>query len=136
MTKRATRTTARSVETLPCKLLPEEIQAKAQIAARRMAERDELEDQLTTVKSEFKSKIEAIDADVRETMRHVREGAVDRSVQVEQVMDWKASNVTTVRLDTGEIVRQRAMTPEERQTRLFDVDDDKDAAAGGEQPTA
>ena len=135
MSKRATRTTARSTEILPCKLTGEEIQAKAQIAARRLAERDTLEDQLSTVKSEFKAKLEDIDAEVRETMRHVREGAIERSVQVETLMDWKSNSVTTVRLDTGEVIRTRAMTPEERQTRLFDLDDDKDAAAG-DQPTA
>ena len=63
------------------------------------------------MKSEFKAKFEDIDAEVRETMRHVREGAIERSVNVETLMDWKSNSVTTVRLDTGEVVRTRAMTP-------------------------
>ena len=135
MSKRDRRPTSRkvhAVETLPVALAPEELQAKATIAARKMAEREQVLEERQTALAGFKERVSALDTEVRELMRHVREGAVDQEVRVEHTMDWKSNSVVTVRLDTGEEVRRRAMTPEERQGNLFRFDDDAAGEGGGE----
>jgi hypothetical protein len=130
---KARRSSARktqATELLPVKLSDEEILAESSIAARRLAEREQLLEERATAIAGFKERIQAIDAEVRERMRHVREGAIEQEVRVEDTMDWNANSVVRVRLDTGEVVRSRSMTPEERQGR-FRFDDGEGTAEGG-----
>jgi hypothetical protein len=119
--------TERDVMVLPVQLKADEIAAYADQAARAAAERDAEESARDAANKTAKSKIETLDGQVNSLLRKVRERAENRSVDVEKRWDFPQNAVRVVRLDTGEVVSERAMTFDERQTRLFELPAAKDA---------
>ena len=53
--------------------------------------------------------------------REIREKAEYREVVVTRNKDIKAGIEDTIRTDTGEVIRTRALTPQEMQAQLFDA---------------
>lgn len=118
----------RDVLTLPVQLKPEEIAAYADMAARAAAERDAKDAAREAANKLAKSEIETLDGQVNSLLRKVRERQENRTVDVERRWDFPGNAVRVVRLDTGEIVAERAMTIDERQTRLFEMPQVQDEA--------
>lgn len=81
-------------------------------------ERSAAEEELQTVKADFKSRITRAEATIADCARKINTGYEMRSVECELVKDFATNTVRYRRLDTGEIVRERAMTAVERQRSL------------------
>jgi hypothetical protein len=65
-----------------------------------------------------KGRVDALESEADKLVTVIRAGKEDREVQVEEQKDYKAQEVRTVRLDTGEVIHHRAMTPRELQRPL------------------
>lgn len=65
-----------------------------------------------------KDRISALDEEAGTIVREIRQKTQSREVEVEDVEDFEALMVKTVRKDTRETVSHRGMTPEERQRAL------------------
>jgi hypothetical protein len=100
-------------------LSAEQIDAKIDELKEAAEELDELERRSDQVKKTFKADIEAAEARKREVERVLIRRADDSEVQVEERIYDDARVVAVVRLDTGVIVEQRAMKPEEAQRSLL-----------------
>jgi len=105
-------------EKLYCPLTTTEVAAYA-------AELALIDDQIRQRRTEAKyaaaraqEDLKELDAKQGDKARLVREKRELRLVDVEEVADFKAKTITTVRLDTGEIVRARTMTSTELQVEL------------------
>ena len=81
-------------------------------------ERSAAEEELQTVKADFKSRITRAEATIADCARKINTGYEMRNVECELVKDFTTNTIRYQRLDTGEIVRERAMTSEERQRTL------------------
>ena len=88
--------------------------------AQKFASKHETEDKLKAVSTQIKSEINALDAIMGGLAEKIRSGYEMRDVECEIERDFKNARITITRLDTGEIVESRAMTPEERQKKLFE----------------
>lgn len=112
----------RSHEMLPVPLTDDELLAHADRAARLQGQADHEAEALRDEMKERRAEIEELRTQAREALRLVRERREDRRVEVEVVYEYAANAVVLVRLDTGEQVRQRPMTADERQEALFKVE--------------
>ena len=59
----------------------------------------------------------------------VHRGQEDRESEIEERADYETRKVSTVRLDTGEVVRERDLLPEERQEYIPGITDVLDKVA-------
>ena len=105
-------------ETLYVNLLEEEIARYAT----EMAVLDETirmkEDEAKRVSATYKEDLKTLDARRATLAQRVRERKERRDVPVAEQKDFSRKAISTIRLDTGEIVRERAMNSEELQTEL------------------
>lgn len=76
------------------------------------------EDSLAAVKSQFKSRIDAATAKRNEYSAIINAGCEYKPVDCKLIKDYGVNTITVVRLDTGEIVSERAMSMAERQRGL------------------
>jgi hypothetical protein len=113
-------------ELLPVQLTDEEWDARAdEMAATEkkllIAEGRELE--FAEHAKYEKKKLESVTADLRSKLSCqatvVREKQEKREVEVVERKDFEGSAVRLIRIDTGEVVRTRAMTEADRQRALF-----------------
>lgn len=116
-----------STETLKVKLADDEVLKFSEDLARSLDEYASLEDELETLKANYKSKMTAVEARVTSLKNLVRDKCDFRKVDVEEVFDNKAGTVVKTRLDTHEIIGSRTMTADERQSKLFDVGADEES---------
>ena len=105
-------------ETLPCKLTTEEVATYSDNLAHRLADLGKIEAEKATAMSGFKGRIEAAEEEIATLARKVREKKEDRTVNVDEISDYVAAEISHVRRDTGEILRTRIMTMAERQRPL------------------
>jgi len=77
------------------------------------------EDGLAAVKSQFKARIDAATAKRNEYSAIINSGCEYKPVECHLIKDYRHNSIGVVRLDTGEVVRERTMTIEERQRGLF-----------------
>lgn len=110
-------------ESLVCHLTPEEVAERADRAARLQHDADELAAELARETKTYKGRISRATTEQHRLLEEVRTRQGYQPVECERQPDLLGGILRTVRLDTGEIVRTRALTPEERQKKLF-VDDD------------
>lgn len=106
-------------ESLICQLTADEVAERADRAARLQHDHDELAAEMASAAKGYKAKLVRIEDEQRRLLDEVRTRQGYRPVECERQPDYEAGLLRTVRLDTGEIVRQRQLTPEERQTLLF-----------------
>jgi len=119
--KKAAPEPRRFTETLAVQLTVEEIAAYADMAARIAADADAREEGRASQNKAERDGIELMQGQVRDYLRRVREKRDYRPVDCEETMDWARNAVRVFRTDTEELVRERAMTTEERQQRLFEL---------------
>lgn len=120
------------LEKLPCSLNPDEIRRKGEELALARKKHKDLAEEAKSVAAEFKAKLKRLDETIDDLAEQIRSKRETRDVEVIERRDTVNAMVETVRCDTGEVVRSRAMTLNERQVHLFDVnaerDDDEDVS--------
>lgn len=113
---------SQKTEMLPCLLTESEVRERGESAAALHAERKRIEEALEGEKTEAKSKLKTIDLEMGLLMHQIRTKHEDREVAViyrENLDDATDPRIETVRTDTGELVRSRPMTLDERQGKLL-----------------
>lgn len=117
------------------------------IMGRKMSEAHQqlvkLNEDLTTIKADYKSRITALEGEVSNYARMWSTGYEMTYIKCEVVRDHETKMVRICRLDTGEFVRERRMTLDEQQRSLlppetmgkvaehFGVDQGSEAATEG-----
>jgi len=104
-------------------LTRDEVEERADRAAHLLSERDAKQEMAKAAAKQMKSEIEALEAQLREVSTQVRDKACYRETVCERVFNYTAATVTVRRLDTHEVIEERAMTTSERQMGL-DLDDE------------
>jgi hypothetical protein len=116
-------------ESLPCQLTSQEKLIKGEELVKRLEEKEELEDRKKTAADDFKSAIGVKEFDVKKLARQIGTGIEHREIECRELFHFARNLVETIRLDTGEVIRSRAMRPEERQAGLEYESDDDDTNA-------
>ena len=106
-------------EFLKCILTEKETREIAQNLAVAVMSKDEAEGALKSAQTQIKSKIALHEAELTSFAEKLRSGFEMRNVECEVDADYELGKVTIIRLDTGEIVRERTMSNDERQGKLF-----------------
>jgi hypothetical protein len=118
----------REICQLPVKLTETEILNKADVLAKTLRERDELDERRKASAKDFKEQLERVELEVSKLARTIESGQEDRPIDCRWERDDHRSAMVLYRADTGEIVRTRAMTAaelEEKQIELLGVDGGK-----------
>lgn len=114
-------------------LSKEEVAERADRAAQLLADRDHEESELKAHASHVKSRIATMESEMRHLSGEVRTKCTYREVECERRFLYETSVVQEVRMDTGEVLSERAMTDREKQRDLpfgggsgggGDIDDD------------
>ena len=105
-------------EYLKCQLTEKEkTELSAQIA-KAISDRASAEAKLKEVSASIKAQIAQLDAEISEKALQINNGYEYRNVECRMDKDYRLGSVTITRLDTGEVIRERPMTAEERQMEL------------------
>jgi hypothetical protein len=113
--------TERSTMVLSCKLTGSEVASYADQAANLALVRDQKEEARVQAQKDAKAAIDELDGSISAFLRKVRDKSETREVVVETVFGFSENAVRVVRLDSGEVVSERAMTYDERQEQLFPI---------------
>lgn len=108
-------------ERLLCKLDDSEVNARANDLARTFAARDEAKAKHTAAVAERKAAVDLHESRCKELARIVTDRAEHRLVECVEQHAEDTHEVLTIRTDTGEVLRRRPMTAEERQPKLFEI---------------
>lgn len=80
---------------------------------------DELDAQLAQAKSSNKAAKDPVESKIRELAQELRSGKTYRDVEVQEVHNYEEKKAFYIRLDTGDVVRERPLTEKELQADLF-----------------
>jgi hypothetical protein len=105
---------------LKYKFSKEELRFISEELARAVNEKDDVESELKSIKSQFDSRKKLAEEAITKFAKQISSGYEYRNVDVEIVKDFTVGTVTTWRLDTDEIVETRRMTGSDRQMRIDD----------------
>lgn len=108
----------KSSESLACKLTQDELLSYGREISEKSIKRAELEAKKAAEAKLIKESIDGLNSDVRNLAHIVRAGEEFRNVETEVHYDYTAKLVSVYRLDTGELVRDRVMTPDELQLEM------------------
>jgi hypothetical protein len=103
---------------LPVSLSQAELLERHRALTKCLDEWDKIEANWTLAKAAAKAAKEPVKQRMDELRMQIREKAENRLVECEQRMDYKRNAVEVTRLDTGEVVVDRAMEDAERQGEL------------------
>lgn len=115
--------TRRETSSLSCKLTEAEILAYGRDLASKHAEYARIESQFTAMKTEFKGKLEEVEARLATLANRIQSGEEYRDVETLETKNWSVLTVTRTRTDTGEVLESRPMREDEKQQELFDEND-------------
>lgn len=101
-----------------CKLTEAELAEASDDLARYLDDAEALEAELATIKSQYKAKLEQCQGNIQARKRLVRDKREMRAIDVETTMDFTNCTLTVVRLDTGEVIENRALTGDEKQLQI------------------
>lgn len=101
-----------------CVLTSDEIAEAAMLLANTHQAMESLAIERKTVMTEFKQRMEKLIEQIHVTSLMVKEGVAMRSVKCELQLNFSKLRTILIRLDTGDIVEERDMTPDEKQMRL------------------
>jgi hypothetical protein len=107
-------------EFLKCPLTDAEMKKEAEKMAYSLSKRAELEADLKSFKKQLESEIAKVDAELTSAVTKYQSGFEMRNVECRVDKDFETNTVQVIHLDTLEMIRERAMTGEERQATLFD----------------
>lgn len=106
-------------ERLPVKLRNDELLAKADELARKLHEISQEETDQEAVKASLKDRMKRFEKEADGLAEIVRTKSEMRAVEVWDHQDNARGIVETIRADTGEVIRTRVQTTEERNLKLF-----------------
>ena len=115
-------------ENLKCFLTNEEKQALGSEMAEAVSRRIEHDKNLKSVTASIKSDIAREDSIISSCSEKIRSGYVFRNVECQNVKDFENKKVRTFRMDTGQVIRERDIDPEEMQKDLFKEEEVTDVA--------
>lgn len=107
---------------LPCRLTEEEVRERGERLARELNGKVLLEEKRKEVAAELKRAIDALDAELLDLARAIRDRTEEREVEVETTRDLHRRVLETIRRDTGEVVSARPLGPDELQLNLVPMD--------------
>ena len=105
-------------EYLKCHLTEKEKTELSAKIAKAISDRTSAEAKLKEVSASIKAQIAQLDAEISEKALQINNGYEYRNVECRMDKDYRLGSVTITRLDTGEVIRERPMTAEERQMEL------------------
>lgn len=108
-------------EYLKCILTEDEIRDNGIALARANSEVATLEARKKEFNDQIKADVSAAESKISKLSMMLQNGYEYRDVECRLERDYENRKVTTWRLDTGENVKTRDMSPDEYQQRLFDV---------------
>ena len=79
----------------------------------------EVEGNLKSISTQLKAEINKHKASLDQASEKYRSGFEYRDIKCEATKDFKAGTLTIIRLDTGEIIKERVLDGEEKQTSMF-----------------
>ena len=94
---------------------------KSEIAidmAQKVSELNQAEDQRKAIASDFKSKIDGLQATINHAAVRLNNGYEMRSIECEVIPNWEEKIWEYVRSDTGEVAKTTEMSPEDLQMRF------------------
>ena len=86
--------------------------------ARSIKEVSQIENELASVKSSFKSKLDLASAEIKQLAEHVANGYEFRNIEVDVTLDFSDRRVYVHRTDNQELVEDRKMNADEMQLEL------------------
>lgn len=108
---------------LPVKLTDEERMQRADALANALSSINDAKVKKKRIVKDLDKEIGEVEQESVELRDAVATGREYREVIVHRVYDWEKATVTEHRTDTGEVLRSRGMTDEERQSTLLDDGD-------------
>ena len=111
--------TRNTTESLKCILTDDEIRRYGIAQARANAEIARAEEELQSVKSQYKSRIDASAAVRNDMAQRINNGYEFRQVDCIEKWDYNSNVITVFRTDTYETISRRTMSREEMQRKLF-----------------
>ena len=105
--------------TLPCRLSNDEVRERGEKVAELHRQRDALEIKRKETVDLIKAQVNEIDGQIVALCTEIIGKAEWRSVEVKREKDFKRNVEELIRVDTGEVVQTRALTPEERQVEML-----------------
>lgn len=115
-------TTESWFEELPCHLSAHEKLLKSESLAERLKDVHTVDAERKEAMADFKQRADELEKQVDKLALEVRTGREYRQVECFESASYSDSKVDIVRKDTGEVVRSRAMHPNERQEKMPFVD--------------
>ena len=112
-------------ETLRVSLTPDELLVKSRELARYLQETRDLEESIARERKQQSEMLKDRREEAQRLAEDVATGTEVREVSCVEVLRYRERLVDIVRIDNHEVVRTRAMQPEERQRDLFVVGDDE-----------
>lgn len=117
---------------LPCELSTKEVAERSKELADAVKSVRRAEDNKKVVNEQLNSDINREKARRDSLANVVSNEAEYREVTVERKYDYNAETVTDTRTDTGEVIDQRIMADDEKQTTLISDEMEFEAEDGGE----
>lgn len=111
-------------------LTPEELAEKSLLLSTRIGQLEVFNSEEKDFRAEMKAKREPLQVEISELARTIRYRQELRTVPVRVEANFERNVASVVRTDTGEVVRERSLTMDERQGRMFSLP----AAVGDESP--
>ena len=137
--------TKRYLKELPVKLTPAERATKQDEVLELLDLVDDITEEMKETVKAFREKITKAQKEMTGLRKQLRSDSEKREVQVEERPDFRTQSVTTVRLDTAEVIAERTMRADELQTTMevvdgggetvgevWGLDGEKKEAAGGD----
>jgi len=117
---------------VPVKLKQAEIAERARVLGQTLHRQRSHESELTAAKTDFKAKIDQCRDTIDKIAEVLRTGKDQREVRVEVRLDFKADKKRVVRVDTGEIISESKLPPEDRQTEIVQTKKKNSKPKGGD----
>lgn len=114
---------------LPVKLTQEELLERGSLLAQLHADFAQHTVHAESIKKDLKAKETALEAEASRVAGIVRTGFEPRSVTVQRWFDYHRNVKFDLRVDTGEVFNERALTPEDRQGVLVLLPEQKNRKA-------
>ncbi len=106
------------IEHLPYTFTEQEKGELGKQLAKCFADHTEAEGRLKSIATQIKAEIAMIDGEMTSLSEKIRSGKEYRNVKCEKTFDYRLGVVTYIRLDTGEVYRERPLDEAERQASL------------------
>lgn len=120
----------KTTKKLPVRLSDDEVIERGKQLVENIRKTGKAESEREAENKKRKAEIEALELITSKLVDIVEKGEEDRDVECELKKDFERGVVTVVRLDTGEVVETRPMTPDERQEEMFRPRKDRAPAKG------